>query len=302
MRPDPNLLTRATPGPLALCLLLFTLAAGCSDPVLVFDEAGPLGGAPRRYALGSVLELEVRTSSGDVLLVAGDASVMSADVERAGRYRLEALAEGETVLRVVERSDPAHVLAEHAVVVVRPTSARILARAEHALAEPGASHDVLAVSDGELRVRVELSADGAPLVGQGDIDLIATPALVLEGDEGTRQVLILPGVTHVEVEAFTATGQLLGTRGIELLEPAVVDSIELTEGVSRLEFDGETRVAVARARDAGGRPLLGARYEWTIDGVRSARFDDVHPIPPGVRRIEVAVSYRGRSASMTLGE
>lgn len=301
---------RARPPALALALAraigaALTLA-GCAERVLVFDESGALGAEPRAYALGSSLELRVLGPAGaapDVVLAAGEPSAMALRDDGGGRYRLELLREGRTSLRVIDAADPAHVLTAHPVDVARPARARILAHAEDAAGETDDGRDVRAIADGELRVRLALfAADGRALLGEGGVALVATPALVLEGDEGTHQILFLPGVAHVDVEARDPRGALLGRRGVELVTPQAVASIELREGRPAPAFDGERRRAVARARDGDGAPLLGARFSWTLDGVGSARFDDVIPLIPGADGVEVTASYGGRSVAAYLAQ
>lgn len=297
-RPPPSVLGLAG---LTAALLATVGCAGCAEPVLVADEAGPLGSAPRHYAVGSVLELRVLAPSGAVRLVADDPSVMSTATERDGRYRLDARAEGATVLRVVDAADPTRVLGEHRIEVEAPSRARILAAAEHALGESDGNGDIRALAGSPLGVRLELvSIAGALLVGRGDVELAATSAAVVEGDEGAHQLLVLPGVAHVEVIARRRGGEVLGVRGIDLVPADAVASIAVVEGVPRVSFEGESRVLVALAHDGAGGRLVGAGCAWSIDGVRSGRTGDVLPLLPSTRAIEVEATFAGHDARVTI--
>jgi hypothetical protein len=188
-------------------LALVTLAVGCAP--------GTLGPETRLYAVGSTLELRVVDALEDVVLVSSDSTLISITPDRDA-FRVDAVAEGEATIRAITVGDPSLVLGEWLVEVVAPTEAEILPVEETSL---DTEQSMVAVVGRELDVLLVLRADGSELVGRGDVSIVASHGLVLEGEVGTHQVLLSAGVSHVDLEARSSSGEFLGSRGIDVVAP-----------------------------------------------------------------------------------
>lgn len=194
-------------------LLAASALTGCAPGATVADEVGLLGSGVRRYAVGSTIELRVLDAHDEVVLVSSDPALVLIEPE-GDTFRLEARAAGACTVVAVLASEPSVVLGEWELEVLTPTDAHIVPVGEEVVATGGAQPRV--PRDCELDVRLSLDAGGVPLVGRGDVALVASRGLVLEGERGTHQLLLPRDVSHVDVEARRPSGELLGAESIEI--------------------------------------------------------------------------------------
>lgn len=269
-----------------LCSAVFcsTMAAlGCGDgpppmPTLhddigiALDEGADSMEAA--YAVGSRFRVRASRVQDGWRLESGDASVLALtaipDAERALEHDATALAEGATVVRVLD--DSGAILHEVGVVVRRAD--RVERSIDGDRLDPSAPAPRIVVG-GPVLVRVALFAGETALAARG---LVEAPAgsdrasferVTLGRDEGVRVTASSAGPLQL---ALLGASDPAGHVALDVVPQDVIASI----GLDRLDAasDGATGFLRAHARDALGSRIYGPGFTWTLDAQPLSSSDD----------------------------